>query len=82
MISQLPNRRLFAVLICVFVTLLGVVALTAYAWVTNGMVVILCLPPIAYGSVLLVTTVRDIRGSWLELDCLPPYRHDIRTKER
>jgi hypothetical protein len=82
MISQLPNRRLFAVLICVFVTLLGGIALTAYDWVTNGMVVILCLPPITYGAILLVTSVRAVRSSWMELDCLPPYRHDVRIKER
>ena len=75
MASEPENRQLVWALLAVFIGLAGADFSMASGLATNGLLLILLLPPISLAIVRLYRFhASEIRGKWIELDCLPPYR--------
>jgi len=72
--SLSANRALFSAVVGVVVALIGVMVLLASNQVI-ALVTVVLLAPICLGVILVITTLdRKIHSTWIELDCLPPYR--------
>lgn len=72
--SLWANRVLFSAIVGVLVSVIGAMVLLA----SNEMialVTVVLLAPICLGVILAITALdRKIHSTWIQLDCLPPYR--------